>query len=547
LTQSRPSAATEIPGAQLSAACIDVLFQHTLGPLALLDRDFNFIRVNQAYAAAAGRRVEDFGGRNHFELFPSDARTIFEEVVRSKQPFSVKARPFEFPDHPEWGMTYWDWNLAPTLDASGEVEALVFSLEDVTPKVTGATRAQERWSWGKTFDRLPLDRAVSKKSRAVAIPVGMALEVLLLYGLSFLESPRQILGIPGPAATLIGILVGLAAGPVAGAAVALVGGVAYVLFLADFGSALAWPTIVISVLLWTAAAVLAALVADRVRARAATREALLSQAVDDRDKLVESLKASEEQQRKLAEENRLLYQQQLDIAEKLQTSLLHVPAEIGQVRIGHLYRSATEAARVGGDFYDVFQAKGANIVVLIGDVSGHGIEAARTATLVKDTIHAFAYQSPAPDKVLARTNALLVEKALPGFVTVFFGLLDPKSGVFQYASAGHPHAYLRRTSGSLELLGQGSLPVGVYADASWRSSKASLEMGDILLLYTDGVIEAQADGERFGDTRLEPLVKRKNVSVERLPRLILDKVLAFSHGRLLDDAALLALQLTDRN
>jgi serine phosphatase RsbU (regulator of sigma subunit) len=339
----------------------------------------------------------------------------------------------------------------------------------------------------------------------------------------------------------------LAAGPVAGAAVALVGGVAYVLFLADFGSAIAWPTMVISVLLWTAAAVLAALVADRVRARAAAREALLSQAVDDRDKLVESLKASEEQQRKLAEENRQLYQQQLDIAEKLQTSLLHVPAEIGQVRIGHLYRSATEAARVGGDFYDVFQVKGANIVVLIGDVSGHGIEAARTATLVKDTIHAFAYQSPAPDKVLARTNALLVEKALPGFVTVFFGLLDPKSGAFQYASAGHPHAYLRRTSGSLELLGQGSLPVGVYADASWRSSKASLEMGDILLLYTDGVIEAQADGERFGDTRLEPLVKRKNVSVERLPRLILDKVLAFSHGRLLDDAALLALQLTDRN
>ena len=543
MAQSRRSAVPVGPVSDLSAGCLDVLFQHTLGPLVLLDRDFNFIRVNEAYATATGRRSEDLLGHNHFELFPSDARTIFEEVVRSGQPFSVKARPFEYADHPEWGVTYWDWNLAPVLDDGGQVEALVFSLEDVTPKITGGLRMRKGRVLQRTLDWLPLDRTVSKRTRTIVVPVGMALEVLLFYGLSLFDSPSHILGIPGPAATLIGILVALVAGPVAGGAVALVGGIAYVVFLADLGSTISVPTMVISIILWTTASVVAALVADRVRARAAVRETLLSQAIADRDALMGSLKANEERQRTLAEENRQLYQRQLDIAEKLQMSLLNTPSETALVRVGHLYRSATETARVGGDFYDVFQVRGAEIAVLIGDVAGHGIQAARTATLVKDAIQAFAHLSPNPPEVLERTNTLLIDKALPGFVTVLFGLLDPKAGVLRYASAGHPFGYLRRASGQLETLGEGSLPIGIYADATWTLAQATVQTDDTLLLFTDGVIEARADGEQFGKDRLERLVKRKNVSVERLPHLILSQVLAFSHGQLRDDVALLALQL----
>lgn len=118
---------------------LELFFSHTLSPLAILDRNFNFIRVNEAYARADSREPWEFPGKNHFDLFPSDAREIFEQVVESKKPFEAYARPFVYAHSPERGVTYWDWTLVPVLDFSGEVEMLVFSLNDVTRRV----RAEE--------------------------------------------------------------------------------------------------------------------------------------------------------------------------------------------------------------------------------------------------------------------------------------------------------------------------------------------------------------------------------------------------------------------
>jgi PAS domain S-box-containing protein len=263
-----------------------------------------------------------------------------------------------------------------------------------------------------------------------------------------------------------------------------------------------------------------------------------------RKRAEEALRESEERYRALAEDNERLYRQQLDIAEKLQLALLNIPSEIGRVRVGHLYRSATEAARVGGDFYDVFEVKGGLVCMLVGDVAGHGIEAARTATLVKDVVHAFAHQSVRPQEVLRRTNALLVEKELPGFVTLFLGVLDSDTGELRYALAGHPSPLLRRANGEVHALGSGSAPLGVHPEATWRPGAEELEAGDLLLLYTDGVIEVRRNGEFFGEKRLQTLLKRKRISVERLPHLVIDQVLAFSGGDLKDDVAVLALSLT---
>jgi phosphoserine phosphatase RsbU/P len=183
--------------------------------------------------------------------------------------------------------------------------------------------------------------------------------------------------------------------------------------------------------------------------------------------------------------------------------------------------------------------------VLIGDVSGHGIQAARTATLVKDVVHAFAHQSLRTQEVLRRTNGLLVEKNLAGFVSVFLGILDQQTGHLRYSCAGHPDALLRRASGAVERLGCGTPPLGVYSDATWKPHAAELEVDDILVLYTDGVIEARRDRQFFGEKRLESLLKRRRVSPERLPHLILDQVLAFSKGTLRDDLAVVALSLRE--
>jgi len=111
---------------------IEAFFDHTITSMAFLDKAFNFIRVNKAYADAGRRDPSEFPGHNHFEYYPSDAKAIFEEVVRTKTAFQTFARPFTYADHPEWGITYWDWTLVPILDNKGEVEFLVFSLVDVT-------------------------------------------------------------------------------------------------------------------------------------------------------------------------------------------------------------------------------------------------------------------------------------------------------------------------------------------------------------------------------------------------------------------------------
>lgn len=112
----------------------EAVFKHSVSGLVILDRDYNFVRVNEAYARACRRDIGDFAGRNHFEMYPSEAKLIFDEVVRTKRPFETFTREFVFPDQPGRGITYWDWTLVPILDQQGEVEYLVFSLSEVTER-----------------------------------------------------------------------------------------------------------------------------------------------------------------------------------------------------------------------------------------------------------------------------------------------------------------------------------------------------------------------------------------------------------------------------
>jgi len=143
---------------EYAAQCklLETFFAHAVGPLVLLDREFNFLWVNEAYAKACRRDVSEFPGRNHFDLYPSQARAIFQQVVETKTPYQTQARPFTFPDHPEWGVTYWDWTLVPILDAHGEVRLLVLSLEDVTQRMHAelSTKATNRLL--KLFVRWPM-------------------------------------------------------------------------------------------------------------------------------------------------------------------------------------------------------------------------------------------------------------------------------------------------------------------------------------------------------------------------------------------------------
>ena len=120
---------------------LQAIIENTHAQLAYLDPQFNFIRVNSAYARGAGYREEELIGRNHFELFPhAENQAIFERVRETGEPAVFHAKPFAYPDRPELGTTYWDWTLVPVRDQSGDIQGLVFSLLDVTER----ERAQER-------------------------------------------------------------------------------------------------------------------------------------------------------------------------------------------------------------------------------------------------------------------------------------------------------------------------------------------------------------------------------------------------------------------
>jgi len=112
------------------------ILSHTHMQTVFLDLKFNFIWVNQAYADSCGHDPSFFPGKNHFDLYPNqENQRIFQQVADTGEPFFVFAKPFEFPDHPERGVTYWDWSLAPVKNERGEFIRLVLTLEDVTERV----------------------------------------------------------------------------------------------------------------------------------------------------------------------------------------------------------------------------------------------------------------------------------------------------------------------------------------------------------------------------------------------------------------------------
>ncbi len=125
----------EIEKRKKSEAVLEAFFNYTFSSVVILDRNYNYIRVNKAFAKACSRDVSDYPGHNHFEFYPSDYKEIFDNVVKTKETYKASASPFTFFDHPEWGLTYWDWTLTPVLDSFGEVDLLIYTLNDVTKNV----------------------------------------------------------------------------------------------------------------------------------------------------------------------------------------------------------------------------------------------------------------------------------------------------------------------------------------------------------------------------------------------------------------------------
>jgi len=233
---------------------------------------------------------------------------------------------------------------------------------------------------------------------------------------------------------------------------------------------------------------------------------------------------------------------ELQQARDIQRGLL--PKEIPQVP-GFYVTGAWEPAKVvGGDYYDVIRLSRDKLAICIADVAGKGISAALLMANVQAAVRAFASERAAPSKVCAQINSVLYTNTAPEkFVTLFYGILDARKCTLEYANAGHLHPIVLRRNGETVHLDYSGALLGVFSDWPYEDGAAQLQSGDVLLLFTDGITEAQSpNGEEFGEARLVTAVAESFWhSPATLPAQLFRKIDQFCDSRVSDDRTLIVV------
>jgi PAS domain S-box-containing protein len=219
----------------------------------------------------------------------------------------------------------------------------------------------------------------------------------------------------------------------------------------------------------------------------------------------EQLKSAMAKQQQEAQERQRI-EQELRVARLIQQTLLpkSLPGLPGYDMAAY-YQPARE---VGGDFYDFLEIEDGCLGLVVGDVSGKGVPAAIVMAITRTMLHA-AYRlgSPAPGEILQQVNNILHPDIPPNmFVTCLAAILNSRTGRLQYANAGHDLPYLRHASGVSELRATG-MPLGLMPAMSYEQKEITLEPGESILLYSDGLVEAHdSQREMFGLPRMQEFV-----------------------------------------
>ena len=226
------------------------------------------------------------------------------------------------------------------------------------------------------------------------------------------------------------------------------------------------------------------------------------------EETVRELERSREEIRLKNLEERRKSEQELALAQETQESLL--PRFLPQFEDFRIHSYNNPTRYVGGDFYDFVQLSSGDWVGILADVSGKGMPAALLSSMVLGALNMEFRSGTQPQEVLNRVNQLLYEKSLPcQFVTLFLFLLNPQ-GAGQFISAGHNPAYLfRSATGKIEAIVSDSYVLGLFDFASYQARALHLCKGDVLVVYSDGLTEAENQQEEmFGTGRLLHLIQQ---------------------------------------
>jgi len=222
-------------------------------------------------------------------------------------------------------------------------------------------------------------------------------------------------------------------------------------------------------------------------------------------------------------------EQELAIAREIQQAL--VPQGLHDFPYLEIKGLHLPCDGVGGDYYDVFPLSDESTAFLVADVSGKGLGAALLTTMLQGALSGMNL-GVAPEKVFNHVNRFLCQHASVGrYATMFFGRID-EEGMLEYLYGGHPSPLLIRDGTVTELYTEGSIPVGLVADAEFEATRVQLEANDVLVLFSDGIVEAaNAQKELFGFERLHEVTAQcARDTIEAVMKTILDAVEEFSRG-----------------
>lgn len=233
---------------------------------------------------------------------------------------------------------------------------------------------------------------------------------------------------------------------------------------------------------------------------------------------------------------------ELEIAKEIQQSFLPVcPSSLPGMLMACCCVPATQ---VGGDYYDFFTLGDGIVDVVIADVMGHNIGSSLLMSVTRSVLHAKVNRGRSPRDLLVAVNELLHEdlSRTELLISMFYVRLDPAKGTLAFANAGHNHPFLYRCrEGTFVELDADGLLMGVKRDVSFEEKHTRLESGDVLILYTDGVIEAENDHGAFGIDRLRGTI---SAHCERHPKEIMDAIFReLTFFRHTDDVTMVILKM----
>ncbi len=246
--------------------------------------------------------------------------------------------------------------------------------------------------------------------------------------------------------------------------------------------------------------------------------------------------------------DRVTMKRDLEIAREIQSWLM--PSEAPTVPGVDIAFAGRPANTVAGDYYDVFFRPGERLLVAVADVAGKSIPAALLTATLQASLRTLAALPGSITELVDRVNRYSCEQSLNGrrFTTAFIAELELPTGGLTYVNAGHNWPVLKRASGAIERLQAGGLPLGITTGRPYQSGTVSLERGDLLLIFTDGLVEAEDESEHeYGEERMLAVLQSMHsaaTAAEALKR-IMSSVDAFvGLTRQHDDITCLVLRMT---